>query len=75
MQEIRIPQASMEMTEGSIETWHVENGAAVKEGETLYSLETDKVVMDVESPAAGIIKIIGEPGTSYAVGDLIATIE
>ncbi len=75
MTEIRIPQASMEMTEGAIDAWLVDDGAVVEAGQPIYTLETDKIVMEVEAPAAGILRIVGEPGMSYQVGDLIGRLE
>lgn len=62
------------MEDGSISEWLVGNGDAVSEGQVIYRIETDKVEMDVESPAAGTIRLIGEAGETYAVGDLIAEI-
>ena len=73
--EIRIPQASMEMTEGAIDEWLVGNGSTVEAGDPIYSLETDKVVMEIVSPAAGTIRIIGEPGVTYQVGHVIGHVE
>ncbi len=75
MTEIRIPQASMEMTEGAIDAWLVDDGTRVEAGQPIYTLETDKVVMEVESPAAGVLRRVGEPGETYQVGDLIGHIE
>ena len=73
--EIRIPQASMEMTEGAIDVWLVDDGTAVEAGQPIYSLETDKVVMEIAAPGAGTIRIIGEPGVTYQVGDVIGHVE
>lgn len=75
MIEIRIPQASMEMTEGEIEEWLVEDGATVAEGQSIYSLATDKVVLEVDAPAAGVLRRIGKEGETYEVGDLVGHIE
>lgn len=75
MHEIRIPQASMEMSEGELDSWLVEDGATVSAGEPIYELATDKVTMEVESPAAGVLRHIGSVGETYQVGDLIGRIE
>ncbi|KAA0120645.1 lipoyl domain-containing protein [Mycolicibacterium sp. P9-22] len=75
MIEIRIPQASMEITEGELEEWLVEDGSAVTEGDLIYTLATDKVSMDVEAPATGTIRIIGVEGQTYDVGELIGHVE
>jgi pyruvate/2-oxoglutarate dehydrogenase complex dihydrolipoamide acyltransferase (E2) component len=73
--EIRIPKLGVAMTEGTVVQWLVEDGAAVGAGEPLYVLETDKVENEIESPAAGVIRIVGTPGEVYDVGTLIATID
>ena len=63
------------MTEGTLVDWSVADGTPVQEGEVIYVIETDKVELEVESPAAGVIKMTGTPGETYEVGALIATIE
>jgi len=73
--EIRIPKIGVSMTEATIAEWCAEDGAAVVEGQPLYSIELDKSTNEIEAPASGRLRIIGEVGAVYAVGDLIATIE
>lgn len=72
--EIRIPKIGVSMTEASLARWYVADGARVAAGEPLYVLEMDKTTNDIESPAAGTVRIIGEIGVAYPVGELIATI-
>ncbi len=73
--EIKIPMLSMGMTEGVLREWLVEDGAAVQEGMAIYSLESDKAVEEVQSPGAGVLRIVGRVGETYPVGELIGTIE
>ena len=73
--EIRIPKLGVAMTEGTVAQWLVEDGAAVAAGEPLYILETDKVENEIDSPTAGVVRIVATPGEVYDVGTLIATIE
>lgn len=49
-------------------------GATVREGEPIYTLELEKSTMDVESPAAGVIRQTGLAGTTYKVGEIIGEI-
>lgn len=56
------------MTEGTIVEWLVAEGDAVTEGQPLYRLETEKVEMEVECPAAGTVHLLGQAGTTYLVG-------
>ena len=72
---ILVPQLGWTMEEGTLQEWLVEDGTVVTEGQPIYTLETDKVENEIESPAAGTIRLIGIPGTVYAVGAQIAEIE
>lgn len=72
---VLLPKIGFSMTEGTLAEWLVEDGATVTAGQVIYALETEKATEEVESPAAGVLKIIGQPGTLYQVGDLVAEIE
>ena len=72
---IRIPQAGVAVTEGTIVEWLAAEGDQVTVGQVLYRLETDKVEMDVDCPASGVIHIVGRTGQSYLVGDEIGHID
>ena len=69
--ELKMPQLGVTMTEGEITAWYVENGATVEEGELLYTVATDKTETDIESPAAGVLEVIGEVDTTYPVGSVV----
>jgi 2-oxoglutarate dehydrogenase E2 component (dihydrolipoamide succinyltransferase) len=75
MVEVRIPQAGSEMEEGELADWLVPSGSQVEEGQSIYVLATDKVEMEVEAPATGILHHVGEAGRTYVVGTVIAHIE
>lgn len=63
------------MTEGTIAQWLAKEGQALKSGDALCEVETDKATMTYESPAAGtLLKIIAEAHSSAVVGQLIAVI-
>ena len=72
---IRIPQAGVTMTEGTIMEWVAGDGEAVAEGQVLYRLETEKVEIDVESPATGVFHPTGAVGETYPVGEEVGFIE
>lgn len=72
--EVTVPKIGFSMNEGILSEWLVEDGAQVTEGQPLYSIESDKSINEVESPATGTLKIIGELGETYEVGTLIAEI-
>jgi pyruvate/2-oxoglutarate dehydrogenase complex dihydrolipoamide acyltransferase (E2) component len=73
--ELRIPQAGSEMDEGELAEWLVPSGTRVDEGQPVYVLATDKVEMDVEAPASGVLHHVGEAGQVYPVGTVVARID
>jgi pyruvate/2-oxoglutarate dehydrogenase complex dihydrolipoamide acyltransferase (E2) component len=50
---LTIPKLEMSMTEGTLTEWLVADGAQVKEGEPIYSLETGKSIQEINAPASG----------------------
>jgi pyruvate/2-oxoglutarate dehydrogenase complex dihydrolipoamide acyltransferase (E2) component len=73
--DILLPKIGFSMNEGVLAEWLAEDGAQVKEGQPLFSLESDKSTNEVESPATGKLKIIAKPGETYEVGAILGTIE
>ncbi|SFO35536.1 biotin/lipoyl-containing protein [Sphingomonas sp. OK281] len=73
--DILLPKLGFSMTEAQIAEWLVEDGAEVKEGDPLYSLEADKSTNEVEAPASGTLRIIAEVGETYEVGTVLGRIE
>ena len=53
--EVIMPKAGMDMQEGVIVKWLIGVGDKIKEGDPLLEIETDKVTMEVESPATGTL--------------------
>ncbi|WP_349366010.1 MAG: pyruvate dehydrogenase complex dihydrolipoamide acetyltransferase [Nitratireductor rhodophyticola] len=73
--EVILPKVDMDMSTGRISSWHVEEGAVVKKGDLLFEIETDKAAMEIDSPAAGIVRnITGKEGVDIAVGEVVAWI-
>jgi pyruvate/2-oxoglutarate dehydrogenase complex dihydrolipoamide acyltransferase (E2) component len=71
---LTIPRLEMAMTEGVIAEWLVADGAQVKEGDPIYSIETDKAVQEVLAPVSGRLMQKAQPGTAYPVGTDIGEI-
>ncbi len=70
---ILMPRLSDTMTEGVIAAWHKNVGDAVKKGDLLAEIETDKATMELESYQDGILLHIGIPtGGKLQVNDLLA---
>jgi pyruvate/2-oxoglutarate dehydrogenase complex dihydrolipoamide acyltransferase (E2) component len=71
---VTLPKIGFSMNEGVLAEWLVEDGATVSEGQPIYSLESDKSTNEVESPASGTIRILGQIGETYEVGTVLAEI-
>ena len=72
--EIYLVKVGMTMTEGMVEEWYVPDGGTVKQGELLYRLETEKVNLDVDADASGIVKHGVAVGVTMLPGDVIGHI-
>lgn len=72
---VLMPKIGFANDPGTLAQWLHEDGAAVKQGEPLYTLESDKAVEEIESPASGTLRIRAEAGSSYAIGHLLAEID
>ena len=72
---ILMPRLSDTMTEGVIAEWHKKVGDAVKKGDILADIETDKATMELESYKEGKLLYVGaQKGEKIAVNDLLAVI-
>jgi 2-oxoglutarate dehydrogenase E2 component (dihydrolipoamide succinyltransferase) len=73
--EVRVPTLGESVTEATIATWFKKPGDKVALDEMLCELETDKVTVEVPSPAAGTLgEIIAGEGETVGVNALLATI-
>ena len=73
--EVILPRVDMDMTEGKIAHWYVKDGEAVRKGQVLFEIETDKATMEVDSPVDGVMHgIHGEIGVMMPVGRVVGWI-
>ena len=73
--EIKAPQLPESVPDGTIASWHKKPGDAVKRDELLVDIETDKVVIEVVSPADGVLeKIVKDSGDTIVSNELIALV-
>ena len=72
--EIYLVKVGMNMTEGVVEEWYIADGASVNAGELLYRLETEKVNLDVDAEASGVVKHLVGEGVTMKPGDLVGYI-
>ena len=74
-EELNMPQMGYDMKEGVVVKWLMEEGSAVKIGDPVAEIETDKAVVEFESYAEGTLeKILVEEGSKVNVGEPIAIV-
>ncbi|MDC7703537.1 2-oxoglutarate dehydrogenase complex dihydrolipoyllysine-residue succinyltransferase [Vogesella indigofera] len=74
--EVKVPQLPESVSEATLMSWHKRVGQAVARDENLIDLETDKVVLELPAPLAGVIvEIIEQDGATVVSGQLIARID
>jgi len=72
----KFPDIGEGLDEGTIVEWHVKKGQKISLGESLATMETDKVVTDIPSPKDGVIAAtFGKVGETINVGDALVEIE
>jgi len=73
--EIKVPEAGFSVTEGTVVQWHKNVGEEVQEGETVVSIETDKVVVEIPARRTGVlVEIKHEVGEIVPIGAVLGMI-
>ena len=73
MIDVVTPAAGESVTEGTILEWHVKVGEFIKVDDTIVEISTDKVDVELPSPASGtVVEILAEEGETVGVGQVIA---
>jgi len=74
--EVRVPQLPESVADATLVAWHKKPGDAVNRDENLVDLETDKVVLEVPAPSAGVIKELKvQNGATVTSGQVLALLE
>ncbi len=74
--EVKVPQLSESVAEATLLAWHKKVGEAVGRDENLIDVETDKVVLELPAPAAGVlVQIIKGDGGTVVSDEVIAIID
>jgi 2-oxoglutarate dehydrogenase E2 component (dihydrolipoamide succinyltransferase) len=74
--EVKVPQLPESVSDATLVAWHKKVGDSVTRDENLVDLETDKVVLEVPAPAAGVIKELKvQDGATVTSGQVLAVIE
>jgi len=74
--EVKVPQLSESVSEATMLQWKKKPGEAVAQDEILIEIETDKVVLEVPAPAAGVLaQVIANDGDTVTADQVIAKID
>lgn len=73
--DIKVPSVGESIVKGILTKWVKKNSEIVNEGETLFELETEKVDVEVPSPAAGRIEIVTPEGEEVGIGQVVGYID
>ncbi len=74
--EVRVPQLPESVADATLVAWHKKPGDAVSRDENLVDLETDKVVLEVPAPAAGVIRELKvQNGAVVTSGQVLALLD
>jgi pyruvate dehydrogenase E2 component (dihydrolipoamide acetyltransferase) len=72
---VTLPKMGANMIDGTIGKWHKKEGDAVRDGDVLFELATDKATFDILAESSGILKrIFYKENTCPAVGEVVAVI-
>jgi 2-oxoglutarate dehydrogenase E2 component (dihydrolipoamide succinyltransferase) len=72
--QVKIPAVGESITSAVLSTWHKADGEAVTKGDTLLTIDTDKVSTDLVAEGAGILSIKVPAGQEVAIGEVVAEI-
>ena len=74
--EVNVPLFAESITEGTLLKWYKKVGESVARDETLVDIETDKVVLEVPAPQAGVlVEIVVQDGETVTTQQLLAKID
>src|SRR5258708_1199612 len=74
--EVKVPVLPESITEATLVNWHKKAGEAVSRDENLIDIETDKVVLELPAPSAGVLTEIRKPdGSTVTAQEVIAVID
>ena len=73
--EVKIPPVGESISSGVVSVWHKKSGEYVEAGETLLTLETDKVSTEITAEKAGLLETRVDEGQEVKIGEVVAVID
>ena len=71
---IKVPAAGESIASATIAQWHKRDGETVSAGDTLVTLETDKVSAEIDAESSGLLNILSPEGMEVSIGAVIGTV-
>jgi pyruvate/2-oxoglutarate dehydrogenase complex dihydrolipoamide acyltransferase (E2) component len=75
MTELRIIAAGDPVAEVQLVEWVATDGAMISKGDPIYSVESDKSVLEISSPDSGRLTILAKAGEVFPIGHLVGRID
>ncbi len=73
--EIKIPEVGESVFDALVAKWHMHDGDRVSRDEAVCEIETDKITMEINAEADGVLRVKVQEGTTVKIGTVIGTIE
>ena len=73
--DIKVPSVGESVSEATLAQWYKKDGDLVRKGELLFVLETDKVTLEIEAEADGVLQISKSEGETIPIGAVVGTID
>lgn len=73
--DIKIPEVGESVFEALVAKWHKQDGEPVKRDETVCEIETDKITLEINAEAEGVLRIKEPEGRTVKIGSVIGVIE
>lgn len=73
--EVKIPAVGESISSGIVSVWHKKSGDFVNAGDTLFTLETDKVSTEIAAEASGVLETLVPEAQEVKIGEVVATID
>jgi 2-oxoglutarate dehydrogenase complex dihydrolipoamide succinyltransferase (E2 component) len=73
--EVKIPAVGESISSGVVSVWHKKSGDFVDAGETLFTLETEKVSTEIVAEKSGVLETKAAEGQEVKIGEVVATID
>ena len=73
--EVKIPAVGESISSGVVSVWHKKSGDFVNPGDTLFTLETEKVSTEIVAENAGVLEAKAAEGQEVKIGEVVAIID